>query len=231
MKRRARARRASDDYGLLGVEVGLHASAQLLDVVVQIVVVLDRGRRRGDGDTLRFKLLGGSLAGLVAAAGHEAEAVAPCGQRRGVECLEELGFSADIGWFGGDELGVGDDRVAIGCVELLPVLPRFELGDRLALGGRRAPRRAGWPRREARRRAPSSRGAIGSGSSRSWRPSRIAALAGATLATMGRPSAWRSRRCRSCHSRSRFSRCWSAARQRSRSELRRSWSSATARNR
>ena len=97
----------------------------------------------GDGDALRLELLGGALAGLVAAAGHEADAVVPRVSGVASSASSSLASVADIGRFGGDELGVGDDRVAIGRVELVPVVPRFELGDRLVLRGRRAARRAG----------------------------------------------------------------------------------------
>ena len=72
-----RAPRASDDHGLVGVEVRLHASAQLVEVAVEILVRLDGRRRRGDGDALGLELLGSALASLVAAAGDEADAVVP----------------------------------------------------------------------------------------------------------------------------------------------------------
>ena len=133
-------------------------------------------------------------------------------ERCGVECLEELRFGADIGWFGRDELGVGDDRVAIGRVELVPVLPSFEFGDRLVLGGGElygaagglVAKRGGELREQGRE---TGRGRPGAGDHLDRRDGR------SHLFGDGRPSAWRSRRCRSCHSRSRFSRCWSATRQ------------------
>ena len=92
---------------------------------------------------LGLELLGGTLAGLIAAAGDEADAVLPGAERRGVERLEQLDLGADIGRLGGDELGVDDDRFAIGRVELRPLVPRFELGDGLALRVGELARRAG----------------------------------------------------------------------------------------
>ena len=97
--------------------------------------------------------LSGALPGLVAPAGHEADAVLPCAERCGVEHLEQLGVGADIGRLGRDELGVGDDRVSVGGIELGPLVPGFQLFDGGALASVRAPRLAARPRCEARRSA------------------------------------------------------------------------------
>ena len=101
---------------------------------VEIVAGLEGGGRGLDLDALRLELLGGPLTGLVAAAVDERDPVGPRAEGDGVERFEQLGLGAHVRRRRRDELRLGDDGVTVGGVELVPLWPCLELGDRGALG-------------------------------------------------------------------------------------------------
>ena len=70
-----------------------------------------------------------ALSGLNSAAGNEADAVLPCTERCRVKGLQQLRIGRDVGRILGHELGVVNDGISIGGVELGPRLPGFQFAD------------------------------------------------------------------------------------------------------
>src|SRR4051812_45277105 len=100
----------SDDYGLAGVEVGLHPSTELLDIFVEVVSILDGDHGNIDLNAVGFELLGGALSCLLATAGDQADLILPAAERDGVKGLEQLGIRRDVGRRQRRELRSLDER-------------------------------------------------------------------------------------------------------------------------
>ena len=149
---------------------------------------------------------------------------------RRIKRLQELRLRVDVGGRNYDELGLADHPVAVSLIEPPPPRPCLQLRHRGPLGLGKRRREPVDLRADSVNEVPRM-GEVGSGTSRSWRPSFIGRPparpppllpdrqhGGATVRGMD-------------HAVSLFAPRLAAAVQRPRSELRRSWSSATARNR
>ena len=132
---------------------GCTSARSCVEVRGEIVAGLERWRTGALPRRSRLELLGGPLTCLVAAAGDEADPVGPRAEGDGVERFEQLRLGAHVRRRRRDELRLGDDGVTIGGVELVPLWPCFELGDRGALGVGELLVPAGSPRRAGRWRA------------------------------------------------------------------------------